>query len=479
MKPKFLVIYFAIIFSTIGKSQEAWSLEKCISYAIENNIQVKQQELQQEMAVQELNQSKAALSPNLNAGATHGYNWGQTIDRFTNQFATERVRTNNLFISSDVTLFNGFQTINTIKQNKLNWLASQQDVEKIKNDISLNVANSYLQILFNTENVRIADSQKNVTQLQLERVNILFDVGTVSKSNVLDLESQLATEELNLVNAENTLQLSLLSLIQLLQLPIEQSGTFKIEQPLLNSFNIDKVIISAEEIYNIALLQQPQIKSAEYNSQSANKSLDVAKGLRSPSLSLSGSLGSGYSGASQEGTGALVNFGKIPVGIVEGSGAIVSSIEDQVGYNDFRTKPFNDQINDNINKSVSLSLSIPIFNGLSAKTSIERAKINVENAALNIQSSKNQLLQDVQSAHLNAQAAYKKFIAATKATDASKESFGYAQIRYDQKIINSVEYINSKNISTNAEIELIKAKYEYIFRTKILDFYQGKPIIIK
>jgi outer membrane protein len=480
MRINFLLAICTILFFDIEtKAQEIWSLEKCIAYAIENNIQVKQQQLLQETNEQNLVQSKASLAPNLNAGATHGYNWGQTIDRFTNQFATERVRTNNLFISSNVNVFNGFQSVNTIKQNKLNWLASQQDVEKIKNDISLNVANAYLQILFNNENAKIAEAQMNVTKLQVERVNILFDAGTVAKSNLLDLESQLATEELNLVMAQNTAQLSILSLTQLLQLPIEQTNTFKIVEPPINNLDATDIAVSAEEIYNIALLQQPQIKSAEYNAKSADKSLDIARGARSPSISLSGSLGSGYSGASLEGAGDLVNFGRIPLGVVDGSNQIVNSLEDQLGYSDFRTKPFTNQIDDNVNKSVSLSLNIPIFNGLFAKTSVARARINMENAVLNMQSAKNQLLQDVQSAHLNAQAAYKKYIAATKATDAAKESFGYAQIRYDQKIINSVDYINSKNISTNAEVELIKAKYEYVFRTKILDFYQSKPITLE
>lgn len=479
MKIILFIINFSLFFVSSAGAQEAWDLEKCIAYAIENNIQIKQQELSQNRVLQDLNQSKANLFPSLNAGATHGYNWGQTIDRFTNQFATERVRTNNLYVSSDVTLFNGFQNSNTIKQNKLNWLASMQEVEKIKNDISLNVANSYLQILFNTENTRIAEAQKNVTQLQVERTEILFDAGTVAKSSLLDLESQLATEELNLVNAQNTLQLSNLALVQLLQLPIEQSNTFKITEPIINNLDVGDIATSAEEIYNIALSQQPQIKSAEYNMQSAAKSLAISKGLRSPSVSLSGSVGSGYSGASQEGTGNLINLGRSRIGIDQETGAVIDSYEEQITYADFRTKPFSNQINDNVNKSVSISLNVPIFNGLQAKTSVARAKINADITSLNMQAAKNQLLQDVQSAHLNAQAAYKKFQAATKATAASKESFGYAQIRYDQKIINSVDYINSKNIATNAEVELIKAKYEYVFRTKILDFYQGKPITLK
>ncbi len=470
------VIVFVLAMLTMAVqpvlAQESWTLNKCIEYAVQNNIQVKQSAISSEIAKATYKQSKGNLLPSLNGFASHGYNWGQTIDPFTNQFASQRVRQNSFSLRSDVTLFAGFSNMNAMKQSKYDYEASKFDVEKMRNDISMNVATSFLQIMFNEELLAVAEQQVAITGQQVERTNKLVEAGQLPKGDALNLASQLATEEQNMVNAQNNLTLSYLSLIQLLQLQGADANSFKIQRPDLPEVNESMVNGTPADVYNTALLQMPEIKASEQRVMSAEKSMASAKGGRSPQLTLSGSYGTGYSGASSE------PFGE-PTFSVDTFGVTAFSLEPvlipSVSYNT-RIKSFADQFDDNLNKSLTFSLTIPIFNGWSVETNINRSRLNHENAKLTLESTKNQLLSDIQRAYTDALGAYKSYNASKKSVEALRESFKYAEIRYQEKMINAVDYNDAKNKLTNAESDLLRSKYDYIFKTKVLDFYQGKPL---
>lgn len=443
----FLTGVFALLSISVQAQSETkqWTLEECINHALENNIQIQQSELNLLITNQNLAQSKYGMLPNINGFASHTYNFGQTIDPFTNQFATSQVRSNSLSLSSSVTLFNGFQTLNTVKKNQADLQASRFDMEKMQNDISLNIANFYLQILFSHELVKNAERQLQVTSGQITRIQKLVDAGSLPEGNLREIQAQYASEELQKINAENQLNITTLNLAQILRL--EDASNFDVVMPNLESFQGVSELITPGALYLTALETMPEVKSAEYSYYSAEKSKDIARGAYSPNLSATGSIGSGFSENNKE--------------FADG---------------ELRVKPFNDQLDDNFNKSVGFRINIPIFNGMSARSNVQRAKLSLEIAELNLEDTKLQLRQKIESAHNDAIAALKRYKAAEKSVDALNLSFNYTKQRFDVGMLNSFEFNNEKNRLNNAESELLQAKYEYIFKTKVLDFYQGKAI---
>lgn len=454
-------------------SQKVWSLEDCVEYALTNNVEVKQQMLSIDYGEETLLQSKLNMLPSLNGYASHGYNWGQTIDRFSNEFATERVRSNNFYLSSQFTLFNGLQQMNLIKKNELDLLATKYNVDKFMDDVSMNIAAAYLQILYYRELRRIAEAQIDISQQQVSRTEKMVEAGTLARGDLLLIEAQLATEELNLINVQNNLDISYLTLTQLLDLPGTEG--FEIEEPDLSDVKAPEAPLGAEAIYEIALTTQPDIKSAEVGLQSSEKDLALARGSLSPILGLSGSWGSGYSGLQQNPIYGPISTYQI--GLTASGEAVYSLPYESVErYEDI---PFGDQLNNNSNESVMLNLSIPIFNGWAVRSNISKAKIGIENAQYQLETTKLRLRKVIQQAYADAVAALKTHAAAVKKVDATTESFKYADQKFNVGLINSVEYNEAKKELTKAQAELIQAKYDYIFKTTVLDFYMGKPLTLK
>lgn len=447
------------------------TLEQCIEYALKNNIQIKQSELNTEIASINLVQSEISLLPAVNANASHIYNFGRTIDRFTNQFASQQVLSQNFGLSADVTIFNGLQTVNTIHQNRYNYLSNKYNVDKIRNDVSLNVATAYLQILYNMESVTNARNQIGITMAQSERSKKLVDAGSIARGSYLDIQAQLATEELNLTNAENQLSISYLGLAQLLNLT-DASG-LKIVKPEISVESQPLLNTDAKQIYNAAIETLPEMKSATYSVKSADKGLDVAWGGLSPRLIFSGSYGTGYSGLSKELVGTPVLIGGQPTGDYTATGeAVYSPVYDAPT----RVIPFMDQYKNNVNKTVGFYLTIPIFNRFQTRGAIDRARLQKLSAELTVESTKLQIQKNVQQAYADASAGLKKYYASTKAVEATQESFKYTEQKFNVGIVNTNDYNDSKNKLIKAQSDLLQAKYEYIFKTKVLDFYQGKPL---
>ncbi len=452
-------------------AQEVWTLEACVSHALENNIQIKQQKLGVDIARENLSQSQASRFPNFNASASHGYNFGRTIDPFTNEFATETVQFNNFSMSSGVTLFSGFQIHNSVQQRGFELEASRYDVEATQNDISLAVASAYLQILFRMELLDMALNQYGITQQQVNRTAQLVEAGTQPRGSLFTVQAQLAGEELQVVNATNQLDIAYLDLAQLLNL--EDPAGFRIAIPDIAIDPGDDLEYSPLQVYNAAVRTQPQVRATEFRVASAEKGLAVARGGRSPMLSLRGSYGSGFSGASREVTDIIAGepqeIGRTATGVP----VFAPSFEYET-----RIKPFQDQLSDNLNRSIGLSLTIPVFNNYQTKTAIGRSRIALENARLSQQLVREQLFKTIQLAHADAQAALKRYLASEKNVDALEESFRYTEQRFNVGMVNVLEYNDAKNRLTAAQSEMLQSKYEYVFRTKILEFYTGLPITL-
>lgn len=468
MKTLFLLL-LSLIYIVAIQAQETWTLKRCVEQALKNNLQIKQSAYNKESAKRSMEQSYANTLPTINGFATHTYNFGQTIDPFTNQFASQQVRSNSLGLNGQLVLFNGLQNIHSIQQNKLAYTASEFDLQKTKNDVSIAVASAYLQVIFAEEQFANATAQAALTLQQRNRIEKLYQAGSVAKSALLDIEAQLALEELQVVNSENQVNLSYLNLKQLME--IDPATPIRLEKPEIHSMEAHLPPQTAAGIYETSLEKMPEIKSAEYKYYASKIRLAASRGGMSPRLTLSGNYGSGYSGLQKEITGISLS-GTDTIGFT-GSGDYVY----QPKYT-FQTQPksFNDQLRDNINRSVGFTLTIPIFNGWATKTNIGIAKLTMQGNELALEQTKRQLQKNVQTAHADVLAAFQKYKASNKSHLAFKESFTYASSRFEQGVINTIEFNDAKNKLIKSESELLQAKYDLLFKIKILDFYLGKPI---
>jgi outer membrane protein len=374
-------------------------------------------------------------------------------------------------VSSSVNLFRGLQTMNTIKQNKLDLMASYEDVETIKNDISLRIASSYLTILFNKELVGVTRDQLGITGQQVERTRKMVDAGKLAEGSFLEIQAQYASEELNLVNAQNQLFISLLNLQQLLHLSTD--STFDVVIPQLEDPAADPIVMDAMEVFLIAEQEMPEIKSADLAVQSSEKSLAIAKGGRSPQLRASANYNSGFSDVREQ-VVSLSDPVQLQIGVTEGGQNVYTVSPQQIPT--YGKYPFFDQIRDNTSAGVGLGLSIPIFNGWQVNTNVANARIQLQSARLELQNRKLNLYASIQQAYADALAALNKFKATEKALVSMQESFKYTEKKFEVGLVNTVDYNTSKNQLASTQSDLLQAKYDFIFRIKILNFYRGEPI---
>lgn len=468
----FLAIVLLISSSATLKAQTLWSLQDCINYAFEHNLDIKKQVLVVETNKANLTQSKLSTLPSVNAGASTVNNWGRTIDQYTNEFATERVRSDNLYIQGTMTLFSGLQKVNVVKRNKLTLEQSQFSLDNLMDDISLTVAGYYLDILFNKELLMIAREQQDVTNQQVKRMEKLVEAGTLAKGDLLNIQAQAALEELQVVESENRLEISFLSLMQLIDHPV--TDEFDVLVPRLRSVEAPSIDITSDEIYIYALDNRPEVRLAELSVDIARRDISLARGQTSPTISLSGSWGSGYSGLNQIGMNPTTN--PYQIGYTESGEAVYTPVTE---YQSYEVKDWSDQLNDNNNRSVGFYLNIPIFNGWQVRNNITRAKILTEAAEYDLQLTKNNLRKVVEQAYADALAALKRYGSTLKQVEAQSEAFKYAEQKFDVGMINSVEYNEIKKELTSAQSDLLQAKYDYIFKTTILSFYMGNPLSIE
>lgn len=469
--PLALVIFAFMGLSQTGFSQKIWTLEDCINYALENNLDINKQLLNVQSNKDAVLQSGLGMLPNLNANGTNVWNYGQTIDQYTNDFATTTVRSNNFYIGSSVTIYGGLQKLNTLKENKINLLASQYDLDVIKNNISLAVAGFYLDILFNLELLDVAKEQLRITTAEVGRMQKKVEAGSSARGDLLNIQAQKASEQLNVVDMENRLYISNLSLQQLIDLPVTRD--FRVEKPSLKLVKAPSDTVTAELIYMYAVKARPEIKSAELRVESAKKRLAIARGYVQPTLTLSGSWGTGYSGMSKQYDPTDTVW--TPVGITQQSKDLV--LMPQVNYTS-QVKSLGDQLQENSNQTVGFYLNIPIFNGWQGRTAINQAKIQKSQAELDLGIKSRDLRKLIEQSYADAVSALQKYNASQEKVNAQSEAFNYAQQKFDVGVMTSFDYNNSKKDLTKAESELLQAKFDFIFKTTILDFYAGNPIRI-
>jgi len=464
-----LFISLLLTVNSIGilKAQKQWTLQECVAHALENNISIKQQTINTQYNENLYNQSRYNLLPNLNAGGGYGVSFGRALDQTTYEYTeNQTVQSINLNLSSSVDLFTGLQQKNLISQDKFDLMASVKDLEKLKNDISLNIAAAYLQILFNVELLNVAREQFEVTSKQVNRTKALLDAGSVAYGNLLEIQSQQASDELNVISAENNLGISYLTLAQLMEL--DSVGDFRIQIPAIKSINEAALLTTVDEIYEDALNNLPQIKGSEYRLQSSEKGLSIAKGSASPRLSLSANYGTGYSDIRQQVTGT--NSVDIKIGETAGGEDVLATTQIPV-YEDY---PLSDQFKDNTSTSLFLNLTVPVFNNFQVRSNINNAQLMVENSKLELENQKNMLYKEIQQAYADAIAAYKNFTASEKALVSMEESFKYTREKYEVGLLNAVDFNVAQGQLIQTQSNHLKSKYDFIFKTSILDFYRGK-----
>lgn len=467
MKKIVLLSGFVLALSSF-RSQSGWDLQQCIDYAIKHNIGLKQSSLNNEMNKNNLRQSKAGMLPNLNLGSNHVQNVGQTIDRFTNQFADSKVLSQSFFLNSSFTLWSGLSQINNMKANEYNYLSGIENQKQQEYDLSLSVANAYISVIFTEELSGIAQNQYDITKEQFERTKKMVDAGALAKSNEYDIKAQLANEELNLTTAENNYQLAMLNLVQLMNL--DSVVNFNVVRPRIDLEGELQLPYNVLELYETSLRNQPQIKSSEYSIKSAEKNLAASKGRISPSITFNASTGTGTSGLAEE----IVNTTTVatPIGITDGGSIVYAPVSN------YQTQlmPFSKQFSQNFNRSAGITISFPLFNGLSTHTSIKNAEINVQNSRFSQDLAKQNLYKTITQAYANAKAALNKYVASKSSVEAAAESFKYAKQKYDAGAISAYDYSSAKNRLSTAESNWVQSKFDYIFKLKVLDYYQGKPL---
>jgi outer membrane protein len=466
--------------AAVPTASDAWTLKQCIDYALANSLSVRRSTYSVESAEVDYKQSRANLLPSLNGNISAGYNWGRSVNPVTNQFTTQEINFISPGAQASWVLFNGMRIQNTIKQNDRALEASQFDLQKAKNDLSLNVASLFVNVQFNKERLQNARYQLSSSQQQYERTKKQVEAGALPKSNELNLDAQVATNEVNLVTAENALALSLLQLKQALQLPA--STPLDIVMP---DIGVEDLVLDQDrhEIYQIAHETLPEVKSAALKYQSANYGVKAQRGSFYPRLSLNGSINSNYSSASDrqrfisDGGDPTVTYPQI--GVVGGPGGTPVYTSDPVttpsGYvvDGYGRR---DQLKDNIFRQVSLGLTIPIFNNLSTRSSYQRQVISRQIAEVSAKEIDNTLRQNVETAYNDAVAASKTYNSSIRQVNAREEAYRMTKQRFDIGAAPYVEYQVAENDLFQARTDLARAKYDFILKKKVLDFYQGKPL---
>ena len=427
-----ITVALTLLILQICPAQDHWNLEDCIDYALTNNISLKQSELNIQLTENKKIQSKFQILPSINANSSFNQNQGRYIDPFSNTFI-ENISSNfNISSTASLNIFNGFKNLNQIKKSSNEYLKSIYDLESAKNELISSIAMSYLQILFNEELYQTADKQLSLSKLQEERINTLHDAGSIAKGDLLNIQSQIASEEQLLVQNENQLALSRLQLAQLLDIEdFQKLNILKIDLEVPKAILQDNVNDDFLKAVNL----QASIKSSELGIKNAKYDLKIARASVLPSINISYRSSSLYS----ENVAEMFTF--------------------------------NQQIENNRQSGIYLNMNIPIFNQWASRTNIAQSKIQINNSQLQAQQSLNQLRKNMEQAYADQLAAYKRHVSAQKALAARKESFNYASQRHELGMVNSYEFNESKNNLIKSESDEIQAKYDLIFKVKLYEFY--------
>lgn len=445
MQQRILTFLLLLIGSQIQAQGELWSLEKCINYAVENSLQVQQASLGENQAVLNKKQAVWAQAPTINASFRHGVNLGRSIDPTTYDIVFTPTQSSSFGLNTNAVLFQGLQIRNTIKQSKTDLDAAQKDVQQAKNDVALAVAQAYLSILLAVENTEVLVEQAKVTKAQYEQTLKLIDAGVVAENSKYDLEAQMARDEENIVQAENTANLAYVNLKVAMNLDVAKEMTIE----AVKSLEMEPLELSTlDAVYDEAIKNQPNIASAKLKERSAELGVKIAKGAIWPTISAYANAGTVFSSSVRNpATGEIV--------------------------------PYFVQLGAGFNGSVGVSVSIPILNGMRTRIGIQRAELAVKTAQMSTKQLENTLKSNIERALTDVKAAEKRLAAANKTVVATRRSVENTRKRYELGVVNSFELTSVQNTLVGSESNVLQAKYDYLFKLKILDYYRGRPIQIK
>ncbi len=429
----------------IGPAFGQISIEDAVKVTLERNLQIRQAQFGYELTEQDIYQSKSELYPNLSFGANNSYNYGLTFDQTSGQLIRGNDWTSSAGaqLSSSMMVFQGFQKVNQIKANKIQLSVDATEVEKIKNDLVLSVVTNYLEAITNNELFEAAKQQVSLSKEQLRQDSIQFAVGNKTIADIAQAENQVATDELNIMSSENAYELSMLNLKQLMEM--SPDTTFELVKPDIAEIMSDYAVLSFEEVFSQALGTQPTIEQATYNKELALKNIDIAKGAYYPSLSLSAGYGTNFSSQTMD-----------PVTLEK--------------------MKFADQFNENKSFRGTISLEVPIFNNNRTKVAVNKAKINYRQAENQEAITKRDLEKTISQAILDLKSANKQYQASQVAFQTAKVAFNAIKDRYDVGMANSIEMFTAQTNMNTAEFDMIRRRYEMVFRGKVIDYYIGNPI---
>lgn len=442
MKKQYITfVTIAVLSAGPAMAQKQWNLKQCIEYAIEHNLTIKQQEAAKDESVVDLNTAKWSRLPDLNGSASHSFNFGRSL-QMDNTYQQLNTQNTGLNLSTSIPLFTGMQIPNQIALSKLNLKAAVEDLNKAKEDISIQVTSAYLQVLFNEELAKVAHEQVALSEEMLKQKTAFFKVGKASEAELYEAKSRAAQDQLSAVQADNEYRLALLDLSQLLELPTPEG--FGIVSPSIDEDKDFSILTSPADIYSEALLIKPSIKAAQYRVEGAQKSIRIAQSGYYPQLSLGAGIATSYYNVSGRENG---NFGS--------------------------------QLRDNFSQYIGLSLNIPIFNRFSTRNQVRKARIQQTTLNWQLEDAKKALYKEIQQAYYNAVNAESKFESSRTADEAAKASFNLMKEKYANGKATSTEFNEARTNWLKAVSDRIQAKYDYLFRTKILDFYKGVPLTLE
>lgn len=442
MRKQYITFVTIVVLSAgSAMAQKQWNLKQCIEYAIEHNLTIKQQEAAKDESAVDLNTAKWSRLPDLNGSASHSFNFGRSL-QMDNTYQQLNTQNTGLNLSTSIPLFTGMQIPNQIALSKLNLKAAVEDLNKAKEDISIQVTSAYLQVLFNEELAKVAHEQVTLSEEMLKQKTAFFKVGKASEAELYEAKSRAAQDQLSAVQADNEYRLALLDLSQLLELPTPEG--FGIVSPSIDEDKDFSILTSPADIYSEALLIKPSIKAAQYRVEGAQKSIRIAQSGYYPQLSLGAGIATSYYNVSGRENG---NFGS--------------------------------QLRDNFSQYIGLSLNIPIFNRFSTRNQVRKARIQQTTLNWQLEDAKKALYKEIQQAYYNAVNAESKFESSRTADEAAKASFNLMKEKYANGKATSTEFNEARTNWLKAVSDRIQAKYDYLFRTKILDFYKGVPLTLE
>lgn len=469
MKKTQLLIACILWSTAVSVAQSKLSLEECVYTAINNNLSIKQTEITQGKYQASYEQSKLQQYPSLNANTGHNLNFGRSLDFTTYQFTTEAIQTNNLGVNAQATLFNGGRLRNNIQLQEKYIEKGVKDLKAQKDDIAINVAARFVDVLYRKEQLKIAEKQYELRKQDLDRTLKLIENGVSAASARYDLEAQFANAEFQVTQAENSLENGLFLLKQAMNLPLEQEIDIVIPSAGIPTLD-DLEALNPEVVYNAALLNQGGIQSASKNEEIAALNIKLAESSKYPTITLGGNLNSYQSSAGTEVIGFETSSFNVPVqGLTTNEEPFVQFINQNPLQED---SPFFTQLSDNFTQAVGLSVNIPIFNQGQVKNQIQQAEFDLQAAQLNTKLEKQTLRQEIESAYIDAKLAYSQYESSLVQLEAQEKAAEIAKKRYDLGAGSVYDYFTAQNNIATAEIQASQAKFDFIYKVKILEFYK-------